>query len=101
MPTIIPITENMYSLSEKIDATPEVMIIRFKPDNPALGTFEPGMFMMISGVDPDGKRYIGRAFSIASDPSAADMEFFIIKQHLHTDNTILKSHFMDANVGDK
>ncbi len=100
MPTTIPITESKYSLAEKIDATPEVMIVRFKPDNPSQSTFEPGMFMMISGVDATGKKYIGRAFSIASDPSAPNMEFFIIKQHLHTDNTIVKSHFMDSNIGD-
>ncbi len=101
MPTAIPITEKEYSLTETVDATPEVLIVRFRPSDGAANNFEPGMFMMISGVDPDGKKYVGRAFSIASDPSSADMEFFIIKQHLHGDGSVVKSHFMESKIGDK
>lgn len=100
MSAAIPIMEKRYSLVEKIDATPEVMIIRLKPDDPGQNTFDPGMFMMISGLDSAGKKYVGRAFSIASDPSTPNLEFFIIKQHV-TNNVITKSHFLDSNLGDK
>ncbi len=100
MPAAIPIIEREYSLTEKIDATPEVLILRFKPADGSQNLFEPGMFMMISGIDPTGKRYVGRAFSIASDPSSPDMEFFIIKQHVHGDS-VVKSQFVDSNIGDK
>ena len=61
--------------------------------------FEPGMFMMISGIDSEGKRYTARAFSIASDPSTPGMEFMVIKEPKHGDH-IGRSHFADANVGD-
>lgn len=97
---VAPITEKMYSLEEKFDATPEVLIVRFKPEDGSANTFEPGMFMMISGVDSAGKKYIGRAFSISSDPSSPGMEFMIIKQHMKGDQ-LNKSHFMDAQIGDK
>jgi ferredoxin-NADP reductase len=61
--------------------------------------FEPGMFMMISGIDAAGKKYVGRAFSIASDPSTPGMEFMVIKEPVHGDH-VGRSHFVDANVGD-
>jgi glycine betaine catabolism B len=61
--------------------------------------FDPGMFMMISGLDAAGQRYTARAFSIASDPSTPGMEFMVIKEPRHGDH-IGKSHFVDSNVGD-
>ena len=99
MPNQIPIAEKRYILAEKIDETPEVLIVRFAPEDETPCAFDPGMFMMIFGVDSDGKRYTGRAFSIASDPSSPMMEFFTIKEPAHGDN-IGRSHFADAKIGD-
>ncbi len=99
MPNVIPIVDVKYFISEKIDETPEVLIIRFKPESNAHGIFDPGMFMMLSGLDASGQRYVARAFSIASDPSAPEMEFFIIKEPKHGD-PIGRSHLSDAQIGD-
>ncbi len=99
MTSAIPITEKKYFIDEKIDETPEVIVIRFKPEDGQPNNFDPGMFMMLSGLDAAGNRYVARALSIASDPSAADMEFFIIKNPTHGEH-IGRSHFVDAAVGD-
>lgn len=99
MAEITPVTEKRYLLSEKVDATPEVLIVRFKPEDGGRNVFEPGMFMMIFGVDGAGKRFTGRAFSIASDPASPEMEFFVIKQPVHA-NQVTTSHFVAANMGD-
>lgn len=69
------------------------------PEDNAPCPFDPGMFMMITGIDAAGKRYTARAFSIASDPSTPGMEFMIIKEPTHGDH-IGRSHFVDANIGD-
>jgi glycine betaine catabolism B len=98
MPNVIPIVDVKYLVSEKIDETPEVIIVRFKPENNAHGAFDPGMFMMISGLGPDGQRFVARAYSIASDPSAPEMEFFIIKEPKHGDH-IGRSYFADVQIG--
>lgn len=95
----IPITEREYTLTEKLDETPEVLIIKFMPKDGQPVQFDPGMFMMITGVDSEGKKYTARAFSIASDPSTPGMEFMIIKEPRHGDH-IGRSHFADANIGD-
>lgn len=95
----IPITEKKYFIVESMDETPEVLIIRFRPEDGKQSYFDPGMFMMISGLDDAEKRYVARAFSIASDPGSANMEFFIIKEPTHGEH-IGRSHFADAKVGD-
>lgn len=95
----IPIVERKYTIAESIDETPEVVIIRMKSEENQIWNFDPGMFMMISGLDETGKRYIARAYSIASDPSSQNMEFFIIKEPVHGEH-IGRSHFADAKVGD-
>ena len=97
--TEIPITEREYNLAEKIDETPEVLIIRFMPKDGKPVQFDPGMFMMITGVDNEGKKYTSRAFSIGSDPSTPGMEFMVIKEPRHGDH-IGRSHFVDAKIGD-
>ncbi len=99
MPLQIPITERRYVLAEKKDETPDVLILKFMPEDGKPCPFEPGMFMMISGLDKEGQKHIARAFSIASDPSTPGMEFMVIKEPRHGDH-IGRSHFMDANVGD-
>jgi len=74
-----PITEKKYFVSEKIEETPEVLVVGFKPEDGTPVALDPGMFRMLSGIDKTtGQRYVARALSIASDPSSANMEFFII-----------------------
>ncbi|MCW6160040.1 MAG: hypothetical protein LVQ95_03070 [Candidatus Micrarchaeales archaeon] len=77
------VIEREYVLSEKIDATPEVLVARFKSEDGKPWPFDPGMFMMISGIDAEGKKHVARAFSISSDPSAREIEFFIVKEPRH------------------
>lgn len=95
----MPITEREYVLAEKVDETPEVLIIKFTPKDGKPVNFDPGMFMMIIGVDAKGIRYTARAFSIASDPSTPEVEFMVIKEPRHGEH-IGRSHFVDANIGD-
>ncbi len=95
-----PIVERKYSITEKIDETPEVLIIGMKPDDGQPNAFDPGMFMMLSGVDKQtGEKHVGRALSIASDPSSVNMEFFVIKNPTHGEH-IGRSHFNDIEPGD-
>ncbi|MDE1865562.1 MAG: FAD-dependent oxidoreductase [Candidatus Micrarchaeota archaeon] len=77
-----------------------MLTLKFMPEDGQPCPFDPGMFMMISGLDGSGKRYTARAFSIASDPSTPGMEFMVIKNPTHGDH-VGKSHFMDSNVGDE
>ncbi len=100
MPGVIPITEKKYFVSEIVDETPEVLIVGMKPEDGKPNNFDPGMFMMISGIDKaTGEKHVARALSIASDPSSTNMEFFVIKSPTHGDH-IGKSHFMDVEIDD-
>ncbi len=95
-----PVVERKYFVSEKKDETPEVIIIGMKPEDGKPNAFDPGMFMMVSGVDKStGQRYVARALSIASDPSSSDMQFFVIKNPTHGEH-IGRSHFCDVEIGD-
>ena len=95
-----PVVERKYFVSEKKDETPEVIIIGMKPEDGKPNAFDPGMFMMVSGVDKStGQRYVARALSIASDPSSSDMQFFVIKNPTHGEH-IGRSHFCDVEMGD-
>ena len=99
MAELIPITERKYILKEKIDETPEVLILKMMPEDGQPVRFDPGMFMMIIGIDGEGNRHVARAFSIASDPSTPGIEFMVIKEPRHGEH-IGRSHFMDAKIGD-
>ena len=94
-----PVLDRKYMLTEKVDETPEVLILGFEPEDKLPTHFDAGMFMMISGLDQAGKRCVARAFSIASEPGSPRMEFFVIKNPTHGEH-LGRSHFMDANVGD-
>lgn len=96
---IVPIIEKKYLLKEKIDATPEVLVARFAPEDGKPMDFDPGMFMMISGIDIANVRHIARAFSISSDPGSVEMEFFIVKEPMHAAAPGI-SHFVEASVDD-
>ncbi len=91
--------EKKYTLAKKIDDTPEVLVARFDPADGKPMDFDPGMFAMLFGIDSTGKKYIGRAFSISSDPSTPELEFFIVKEHM-VGNIMHTSHFVDAKIGD-
>ncbi|MEM3839034.1 MAG: hypothetical protein QXF01_00420 [Candidatus Micrarchaeaceae archaeon] len=97
----LTIVEKEYVLSEKIDETPEVLTIRFRPSDNAIVPFDPGMFFMISGIDSENKKHMAKSFSIASDPSSAEMEFYIVKRS-HVGTSIEHtSHFVESNIGDR
>ncbi|MDE1833477.1 MAG: hypothetical protein KGH58_03605 [Candidatus Micrarchaeota archaeon] len=84
-----------FAITEKIDETPEVLIVRFKAQDGRPLSFDPGMFVMTFGVDATGKEYTGRAFSIASEPEIDTFELFVVKSHDgHT------SYFVNAKVGE-
>ncbi len=90
------IEKKLYEVVENFSGTPEVEIIRFKPVDGKPMNFDAGMFVMTYGIDENNKQYIGRAFSIASEPNADILELFIVKEHNN-----YRSHFMDAKIGDK
>lgn len=101
MAQAMPVGEKAYKLMEKIDETPEVLTIRFAPVDNAVVPFDPGMFFMISGTDATGKKYVARSFSIASDPSSPEMEYYIVKRaHVGT-SLEHTSHFVDSAIGDQ
>ena len=86
-----------FVVTEKIDETPEVLIVRFKAQDGKPLSFEPGMFVMTFGVDKaTGKEFIGRAFSIASEPEIDTFELFVVKEHEGH-----RSHFVDAAIGEQ
>ncbi len=94
------VVERKYIVSEKIDETPEVLIVGMRPEDGSPTQFDPGMFMMLSGIDKaTGEKHAGRAFSIASDPASPNMEFFVIKNPTHGEH-LGRSHFMDIEIGD-
>ncbi len=97
---VYPIIEKKYFISEKIDETPEVLVIGLRPEDGKPWPFDPGMFMMVSGLDKvTGQRYVARALSIASDPSSTNMQFFVIKSPTHGEH-IGRSHFADVDIDD-
>ncbi len=85
-----------YEVAEHFSETPEVEMVRLKPVSAEPMDFDPGMFVMISGIEKTTqKEMVARAFSIASEPVSAVMEFFVVKEHGgHV------SHFMHAQPGD-
>ncbi len=89
------LVKKKYMVSELIDETPEVLLIRFKPEDGKPIAFDPGMFFMISGLNAEGKQQVSRAFSIASDPASPEMEYYIVKEHGGH-----KTHFLTSNPGD-
>ncbi len=95
-----PVLERKYAVSEKIDETNEVLVIGMKPEDGKPNAFDPGMFMMISGIDKQtGEKHVARAMSIASDPSSVNIEFFVIKSPTHGEHQG-RSHFNDIEIND-
>ena len=94
---IYPVSKKVYELTKSESETPEVQRVRLKAVDSSTMDFDAGMFAMISGIDKDtGKLYIGRAFSIASEPNSEEMEFYVVKEHGgHV------SYFTTSKPGDK
>ncbi len=91
-----PVTKKLYEITLSESATPEVQLVRMKAVDGSALNFDAGMFAMIYGIDASGKECIGRAFSIASEPNAPELEFFVVKEHGgHV------SHFMETKPGDR
>ncbi|MDE1856670.1 MAG: hypothetical protein KGH98_01145 [Candidatus Micrarchaeota archaeon] len=88
--------QRIFTITELKDETPEVLLVRLRAQDGAKYTFDPGMFIMISGLEQQtGKTYIARAFSIASEPELSEVELFVVKVHEgHT------SHFIESRIGD-
>jgi NAD(P)H-flavin reductase len=97
----IPTSEKLYRLIKKVDETPEVLTVMFQPDDGVAMAFDPGMFIMISGIDSAGKRYVARSFSIASDPAEAVMELYIVKKSHAGTSIEHTSHFVESKLGDR
>ncbi|MGC8676363.1 MAG: ferredoxin--NADP reductase [Candidatus Micrarchaeia archaeon] len=95
------ITEKIYTLAERLDETPEVLTLRFEPEDGKPLDFEPGMFIMISGIDAEGKQHVARAFSIASDPGSSTLELYAVKQPHPGTAMARTSHFAEAAIGSK
>jgi ferredoxin-NADP reductase len=96
-----PNVDKKFILTEKIDETPEVLIVRFKSADGHMLQFEPGMFVMIYGIDKQTKKIMAaRAFSIASIPDSDEVELFIIKSHPFGNPPIMhESFFVNAPIG--
>lgn len=96
MTKVYAVKKGRYVITECFGETPEVEIVRLKPESAEPMDFDPGMFVMISGIEnATQKEVVARAFSVASEPVSSVMEFFVVKEHGgHV------SHFMQAQVGD-
>ncbi len=101
MPTLLSPNDKKFTLTEKIDETPEVEVVRFRSADGQRLQFYPGMFIMIYGIDTaTGKPALAKAFSIASIPDSDMLELFIVKQPGHTATTAGHvSYFYQASVG--
>jgi ferredoxin-NADP reductase len=93
--------DKKFILTEKIDETPEVLIVRFRSADGHRLQFEPGMFVMIYGVNRlNNSIMTARAFSIASVPDSEEVELFIIKSHpLGNPPVMHESFFVSAPIG--
>ncbi|MCL4372077.1 FAD-binding oxidoreductase [Candidatus Marsarchaeota archaeon] len=92
-----PITKKEYELILSESNTPEVQLVRLQATDGSRLDFDPGMFAMIMGVEKGtGKLLVRRAYSIASEPNADYLEFYVVKEH---DGHV--TYFMQSKKGDK
>lgn len=101
MTTTESVIEKKYRLAYKIDETPEVLTLEFDPEDNKPLPFEPGMFVMISGIDSNNKPHVARAFSVASDPGSTRLELYAVKQPHQGTAAAHTSHFVEAKIGDE
>jgi ferredoxin-NADP reductase len=89
------ISSKRYVLYEKVEETPKDLFLSFMPHDGNNIQFLPGMFVMIGGIDSQGKTFPKRAFSVASEPSSNNIDVLAIKEPHNR-----PSHFIEAEVGD-
>ncbi len=75
------INDKPYMLAEIVKSTPDTYTFKFKPVDGSKLDFSPGMFLMVTFLDTSTGEKISRAFSIASEPNADYVEFFIHMVH--------------------
>ncbi len=92
-----PVEKKLYELELSEGITPEVQLVRLKSVDGSRMDFDAGMFAMVYGIDKETqKTLIGRAYSIASEPNAEYLEFYVVKEHGgHV------TYFMESKPGDK
>ncbi len=95
-PHNIQINQKPYLINEIIKATPDVNVFRFKAADNTRVNFDPGMFIMLTHIDPINNEKITRAFSIASAPNAQTIDFYI-----HMIHGRLTSKMENAKIGDQ
>ncbi len=66
-----------YILSDIKKTTKDVTTFTFKAQDGASIDFSPGMFAMLTYVDPTTQQKTSRAFSIANCPPSGELQFFI------------------------
>lgn len=96
MPTL-NIESRKYTLVENVSETDRDLFLAFKPNDVGI-KFLPGMFVMVRGIgqDPYATLFPKRAFSVASAPSAENLEIIAIKVPHNK-----PSHFIEAKIGDQ
>ena len=91
------VTRGEYVVAFNEETNPEVNVIRFNPTNGQMFDFEPGQFVSISAVKPDGKK-IARDYSIFSPPSFRDGFELCIKR---VEGGFMSNYLCDLKNGDK
>lgn len=91
----VPFIRKPYTITDVVKETPNVTLFRLESEDKAKMNFSPGMFVMLTYIDPITKTEMARAFSIASAPSQDFLEFYI--NMIHGEFT---SHLDTAKIGD-
>ncbi len=86
-----------YVIDYNEEVNPEVNIIRFIPTSGQMFDFEPGQFVSISAVKPDGKK-LARDYSIFSPPSFRKGFELCVKR---VEGGFMSNYLCDLKKGDK
>jgi len=95
MATPVQFTDKPYRIVEMLKETPNVTLFRLESEDKAELEFESGMFIMLTYKDGATGEKTTRAYSVASAPSQAFLEFYISMVHGK-----MTSHLETAKVGD-
>ena len=91
------VTRAEYVIDNNDQVNPDVNVIRFVPTNSQMFDFEPGQFVSISAVKPDGKK-IARDYSIYSPPSFRQGFELCVKR---VEGGFMSNYLCDLKKGDK
>jgi ferredoxin-NADP reductase len=86
-----------YAIDYNEEVNPEVNVIRFIPTAGQMFDFEPGQFVSISAVKPDGKK-LARDYSIFSPPSYRQGFELCVKR---VEGGFMSNYLCDLKKGDK